>query len=158
LFNDGNKTPNHLKTTGKTGGIYEINAKNLKQTISAMYIIAQEGKGGDSDENDIEAILSVQKKYPKLKEIFLIADNQSNMRDYSLINKIKIPVHVILCRPNKNNINYQYVNLAFKTNGSIHTIDEEISTLKDKINNNKIKIFNNTWYLKDGELLRIKDQ
>ena len=51
------------------------------------------------------------------------------VRDISIFKdflKLHIPVHVIVCGVYNKLVNYQYIDIARKTGGSLHTIDEEI--------------------------------
>lgn len=48
-------------------------------------------------ENDLEALLEAKKYMDDNWELILIADNYSPVRDIELLEKLDIPVHVILC-------------------------------------------------------------
>ena len=98
-----------------------------------MSKVKAKGNGGDPEENDVEAILKGIQKYPDFKNLILIADNNSCMRDYCLVKDIKVPVKVVLCGT-YSGINPQYINLAYKTKGSIHTIEDDISDFYNRTN------------------------
>lgn len=86
----------------------------------------------DSPENNIEAILYAQNNFPDAQEIVLIADNSSTIKDMNLLSKLKKPVHVIACSETYiKNLPFQpdLVKLAKKTNGTIHTNEDDISDL-----------------------------
>lgn len=86
----------------------------------------------DSPENNIEALLYAQKHFPDAQEIVLIADNSSTIKDMSLLSKLKKPVHVIACSETYiKNLAFQpdFVKIAKKTNGTIHTSEDDISDL-----------------------------
>src|SRR5690554_4643938 len=102
-------------------------------------------------------LLEAQKKYPHAKEIILIADNHSPIRDYSLIKDIKVPVRVILCGT-KFNINNQYLNLARKTGGSVHTINEDLTNLIDKAEGETFKFMNKSYIIQNGRVVRNKKE
>jgi hypothetical protein len=55
----------------------------------------------------------------------LIADGRSAVRDMALLKEIKKPVHVILCGISRQ-ILLDYVKIAYETNGTVHTIEEDI--------------------------------
>ena len=156
LFNDGNKKRTNEKIIGETGGIYDFEADSLQGIIDAMYLITQNGKGGDSPENDIEALIYAQNNWPNVKELFLIADNTSNIRDFGLLEELHVPVHVILCRGGFKHSLY-YINLAYKTGGTIHTIDEDVETFDELNENNKMKVFGHMWFLKNGQVTSVFD-
>ncbi len=155
FFNDGDKKKTREKVVGKTGGIYAFKADSLEDVIEVMYEITQRGKGGDWPENDIEALLYAQNYVENVKELFLIADNRSYIRDYSLIDSLKVPVHVILCG-NSFSYNLYYMNLAYRTHGTIHTIDEDIEDFKQLDETQKIKALHQIWYLVDGKITGVK--
>lgn len=125
FFNDGDDKKTEEKTIGNTGGIYGTESKYLSRVINLFYTVMAKGSGGDTPENNIEALLTGQALFPNFKELILIADNKACIKDYRLIDSLKIPVKVILCGT-ENGINPQYINLAYKTKGSIHTIEEDI--------------------------------
>lgn len=126
FFNDGDNTTR--KRIGKTGGIYFEKAENLKKLINLLSKVKIKGNGGDTEENDLEAIIKGIQKFPDFNNVILIADNNSCMRDYCLLHEITVPVKVILCGT-YTGINPQLLNLAYKTNGSIHTIENDIYDL-----------------------------
>ena len=87
------------------------------------------GNGGDCPENNIEALLLAEQKYPYAKNIVMVADNFATTRDMRLVKKLTKPVNVILCGVKDSNVNTAYVNLAFKTKGSVHTIEQSLDEL-----------------------------
>ena len=147
FFNDGNRKKKRQKKIGKTGGIYSTSAHDIKKVAQYFIKIQRRGNGGDSSENDVEALKRAQKKFPDHKNLILVADNRSCMRDFSLFYKIKSPVHIIL-PGNDEVINHQYINLAYKTKGSIHTFDQDILDFSTGEKINKITI-NGTTYFKN---------
>lgn len=154
FFNDGNRTPDHLKKTGKTGGIYMFSTDNMDTLFQRAYTTIMAGDGGDTPENDVEAILAAIKKFDKAKEIILIADNWAAMRDYSLIKLINKPVKVILCGTDYG-INPQYLDLAKETGGSIHTMNEDITTLAKTREGEKIKIGKFNFLIRGGKFVQL---
>jgi len=130
FFNDGDMLPNELKKTGETGGTYYVQTANYHSLKEKMTVAMTKGGGGDQPENNLEAILFGLQKNPDCKEVILIADNWATPRDMALLNKIKVPVHVILC--GSTSLNLEYVKVARKTKGSIHTIEHDLYNL-DKI-------------------------
>ncbi len=144
FFNDGDQTPDNQKIVGKTGGIYSTDNVKIDTILNTALTTISNGYGGDSPENDVEAIISTIKKYPDSENIILIADNLANMRDTSLISLINKPVKVILCGT-KNGVNTQFLQLAFKTKGSIHTIEDDIEDMS-KINDGETFIISGKKY------------
>lgn len=126
FFNDGNNETR--KKIGRTGGIYFEKAENIKKLVNLLNKVKMKGNGGDTEENNLEAIIKGIQKYPDFSEVILIADNNSCIRDFCLIHEINVPVKIILCGTYAG-INPQFLNLAYKTNGSIHTIEDDIYDL-----------------------------
>lgn len=126
FFNDGNKLQKRNKKIGKTGGIYSDKSNNIKRVEKRLDYIAKRGNGGSDDaNNDIEALLFAATKFKDAKELVLIADNSTCMRDYNLIKLLNIPVKVIISNVN-GPVNPQYINLALQTGGSLHTQTDDL--------------------------------
>lgn len=135
LFNDGDSKGTKAKKIGETGGVYYEKADKIDKVIQLYQLVMLKGGGGDGPENDLEAILKAQEKYPAHSEIILIADNNACVRDFDLLELIDEPVRVIICGYNdKSGINPQYVEIARKTGGSLHTIDIDIHNIQVELN------------------------
>lgn len=128
FFQDGDHKPDHIKEIGKTDGIYPVKASNVVEIFEKMQTAMRNGYGGDAEENDIEALLLGAKLNPEAGEVILIADNLANMRDLSLMWKLNRPVHIVLCG-NYGWVNTQYLDLAYFTKGSIHTMEDDLTEL-----------------------------
>ncbi|PKR80501.1 hypothetical protein CW751_08990 [Brumimicrobium salinarum] len=152
LFNDGDRTPNDEKIIGRTGGIYTIKTKDYSQFRDALLRTVSLGNGGDTPENDVEALYKAQRDNPEAEELILIADNLADMRDQKLISKIKKPVRIILCGT-KYRINIQYLNLAFATGGSIHTLKEDLNDLINQSEGDTFEFLGKKYTIKDGEVV-----
>jgi hypothetical protein len=144
FFNDGDNTPDASKITGATGGIYATNSDNLDSVINTATVAMTSGFGGDSPENDVEALLYGIAKYKDCKEIVLIADNWADMRDYSMIRKVNKPVHIIVCGA-VGRINTQYLDLARACGGSVHTMEQDLDNLA-KLNEGEVITIGATKY------------
>ncbi len=133
FFNDGDDKPDNKKKTGSTGGIYYQKCDSFDAVRSLIKSTMEKGNGGDIPENDIEALLKAQDVFPEARCLVLIADNWAPIKDKILINRLHIPVRVVLCGAREYYINLDYLNLALKTNGSLHFIGRDIYDLA-KIN------------------------
>jgi hypothetical protein len=140
LFNDGDAKSTHQKKIGNTGGIYPIVIDSVIDLEKNMIKVMKKGFGGDVPENNLEAIIAGIKKFPKSKEVIMIADNYAPVRDMALLEKIKIPVKVILCGSYNLRYNCDYLNIAKQTKGSLHTMEKDVLNLFD---------------LKEGEIIEI---
>ncbi|MFT6500684.1 MAG: hypothetical protein ACJASQ_000793 [Crocinitomicaceae bacterium] len=143
FFNDGDNRKDSKKKIGEIGGIYQANfAGRVAPTIiEAMY----SGNGGDSQENDVEAVLYAQQSTPAADAILLIADNNSEVRDMALLKDVQKKVHVIICgKPKAIRINY--LDIAQATGGDIIVNGRRI-----KLNNigvgGQVQIVNSTYFL-----------
>ncbi len=151
FFNDGDRKNDAIKKIGITGGTYFCAAKKTEDIIRTMQLTIKNGEGGDAQENVIEAMLYGLKKVKNIEHIILIADNWAPVRDINLLSKINVPVHIILCGVTEGmKIGADYLNIAYKTKGSLHTIEEDISNLI-KTKNNQFYINGNYYELKNGK-------
>lgn len=121
FFNDGDNKQTHQKLIGETGGFYATQGNDIIEAIDMMDICKQKGRGGDFPENDIEAILYAKKTFPDTKEIVLIADNLSKVRDIELLKEVTVPVHIVITHlSNLDDVNLDYLHIALQTGGSVH--------------------------------------
>lgn len=153
-FNDGDTKKDKSKVKGSTGGIYHSEDATLASITEIMMKAMRNGSGGDSPENNVEAIMDGIKTDPNCKEIILIADNWANMRDYSMIADIKKPVRVIICG-NSFGINTQYLDLARVTHGSVHTMEEDLMQLFKLNEGEEIKIGKQVYQIIDGKFVLV---
>jgi len=150
FFNDGDDKK-YNKILGRTGGIYYTDARNLDQVIGLMQTVKRNGDGGDIPENDIEALLHGTSWFTGFDEIILIADNNSPIRDFALLDQLTQPIRVIVCGV-YDGINPQYMNLAYKTKGSIHTIERDIFDLISRMDGGIVTINNIAYQLNSEDL------
>ncbi|HYG16412.1 MAG TPA: hypothetical protein VEC12_11715 [Bacteroidia bacterium] len=123
FFNDGDGKSEFDKKVGEAGGLYFADGAKTNKVVSAFNTSMRRGMGGEIPENDIEAIIKSIDAYPDAEVVILVADN-SPFRDFELIEQIKVPVHIIL-QGAEWGINPQYVNLAYLTGGSLHTLKKD---------------------------------
>ena len=158
FFNDGNGFKKIDKPIGKTGGLYftenNFGYSHLMKTITKA--IVNGNCNHDLPENDIEAIIGGLQKFPDSKSIILIADNNASPRDIKLIKKLDVPIKVILCGTNNRLINEDYLDLAYKTKGSIHTIEEDLTELLDLKEGSSFEFFGATYHIKEGRVILVK--
>jgi hypothetical protein len=153
FFNDGDNKRDEIKKIGATGGVYFCTAKTLEQLIASMDLTIKNGQGGDAPENVIEAILYGLKKNKNVENIVLIADNWARVRDMVLLPRVKIPVRILLCGVTEGmEINTDYLNIAYKTKGSIHTIEQDITDLIQQTSGKKFNINGVDYIIKNGSV------
>ncbi|OYT11822.1 MAG: hypothetical protein B6I18_02865, partial [Bacteroidetes bacterium 4572_112] len=156
FFNDGDGIDDDKKIIGETGGVYFAQARHMDRLIKTFYLVGKKGKGGDDPENDIEALIRGMNRFEDFDELILIADNNSCIRDFRLIANLGVKVNIIACGT-KYGLNPQYVNLAYLTGGSIHSMKEEINHLSQKVSDNELKLKQLKYELNKEQLFIIKD-
>jgi len=134
VFNDGDGKPTSEKRNGFTGGIYSSKLTNIDSVVNLMEMVAKKGTGGDYPENYIEALLTAQRSNSNLDTLILIADNRACIRDYKLLDSLKLPVIVILNEIDEDDriVNYQYVNLVAENGGRIVFMNNSINDIRFK--------------------------
>ncbi len=153
FFNDGDRKRDEEKKIGATGGIYHCKAKTVDDLIKTMELTIKKGQGGDAPENVIEAILYGISKSGKVSDIVLIADNWAKVRDIKLLARVKVPVRVVLCGVYDGmEINEDYLNIAYKTKGSVHTIEQDITELMHQGSGKKFNINGVDYIIKNGSV------
>ncbi|RMG63185.1 MAG: hypothetical protein D6722_17805 [Bacteroidetes bacterium] len=128
FFNDGNHKKEWQKKVGRTGGVYRAKSRELEEIVSTMEYVMHKGDGGDPAENDLEALLTGLQYLDGFRDVILIADNKSDIRDMELLSEINRPIHIILCDV-KGELHPHYQALARATGGSIHTLEADLDRL-----------------------------
>lgn len=154
FFNDGNRTLDHQKIIGNTGGIYDTRSAKFEDIQQLAIKTMQNGSGGDAAENDIESLLKGIALCPECKDIILIADNWAPIKDIELMSKIKKPVKIVLCGADYG-INPQYLDLARTTGGSVHTMRDDLTELVKLNEGQEFTVRGQTFRIVDGNFVRI---
>jgi len=157
FFNDGDQKDELEKEIGKAGGIYYCPDCDVESLTDTMISAMVGGYGGRCPENDLEAVIRSANEMPKFKELILIADNNSPVRDIELLNKVKVPVRIILCGVN-DRVSFEYLKIAYRTKGSVHTIEEDITSIALLKEGEKILIGGRGYKLVNGEFILVSGQ
>lgn len=155
FFNDGDNMLDQLKITGRVGGIYYVKTDSFETVKRTLVHAKNNGDGGDGPENNIEAILHGIKQNPRIKSVILIADNNATPRDLELLNKVRVPIRVILCG-SSNGVNPKYLNMVRENGGSIHTIENDLTNLSKLKDGEKLELEGRTYILKGGKFEILK--
>lgn len=123
LFTDGE--PGKKGKMGNFGGVYYSEASDLKSVIKLMRNSWNKNFRNSIEENNIEGLFKGATHFPNHDELIMIADNRSCMKDYCLCELVNSPVRIVLCGT-EDGINPQYVNLAYRLNGSLHTLESDM--------------------------------
>lgn len=129
FFNDGDGLQDAEKVIGRTGGIYYMPDKGLDSLRNLIAKVSARGSGGDCPENNMEALITGSGLAKPFKSLVMIADNNAPVKDIALLSRFKTPVHIILCGVANGEVHTDYLNIARKTGGSVHTIEEDITGL-----------------------------
>jgi hypothetical protein len=156
LFNDGDNIPDEKKKIGSTGGIYYSSAKGVDSLDFFMSRVQAAGSGGDGPENNMEALIKGIKMASPFTDLVMIADNNAPVKDISLLSAFNVPVHIILCGADNGFIEKDYLKIARKTKGSIHTIEEDITNLSKLSEGKEITISGIRLRIMGGEFVEIR--
>jgi hypothetical protein len=152
FFNDGNNTKDERKVIGKTGGIYYCPFCPYNQLVDTLRQVRLRGEGGDAQENDLEAMIHAVDNSANYSDVIVIIDNLSPVRDISLLSNLNRPVRIILCGDKP--INEEYINIAYQTDGSIHTMKEDIFDINSRRNGVRLQIGTDLYILTRGRFVR----
>lgn len=150
FFNDGDDMPDKDKQIGRTGGIYYKTCNTYAEVEDLMESTMEKGGGGDYPENNIEALLKGERVFPSAEFQVMIADNWAAIKDKVLWGQLTKPVRIIVCGANEFNVNIDYLNLARKTNGSVHLMESDLYNLSGIKEGEILKVGKNTFVVKNG--------
>ena len=150
FFNDGDNTDGRKKM-GEVGGIYTKIAEDYEDIEELALKCMRAGNGGDTPENNIEALLSAIKDCPECGEFVMVADNYANPRDMKLASQVTKPARIIVCGGG-DAINPNYLQLARITGGSVHTLKEDLTDLTDKAEGSRFMFQGMEYEIRGGEI------
>ncbi len=156
FFNDGDAKTDAEKVIGKTGGIYKIVTADYNEVLKTIEKAMVNGSGGDAPENNIEALLAAERNCVSCDSVVMIADNWAPVKDISLLGSIKKPIKVVLCGV-YDKIHTDYLNIARKTGGSLHLMEQDIYELSKMKEGELIEIKGTKYRITDG-LFKIVDE
>jgi hypothetical protein len=119
-----------------------------------MSRVTAAGGGGDCPENNMEALIKGIGIANPYQELVLIADNHAPVKDIELLNQFHAPVHIILCGVDEW-VLVDYLLIAWKTKGSVHTIEQDITHIASMMEGEEVRINNHTYRIMGGEFVRI---
>ncbi len=156
FFNDDEEKSNDQSAKMDTSGIWSIESFKADKIFDKIIYSMNHGQ---HYENDLEAIFYAVKKYPaNIRNIVLIADNWEDPCDMQLLPKLKelkIPVRIIICGVNSV-LNTKYLDIAYATNGSIHTMEEDLTEMGKLNEGKKFKIAGINFRLVNGRFVESK--
>jgi hypothetical protein len=156
FFNDGDNKPHKSKELGRAGGIYHTPATDVNKVVDLALLTMNKGHGGDSPENNIEALLTGIAKCPDCENIVMIADNWADVRDIALLSQIRKPIKIIVCGAKNGSINTEYFQIARATKGSIHLLDKDIYDLNKFTEGQTLKIGKHIFKVQNGVFVQVR--
>lgn len=155
FFNDGDNKPDSQKRIGATGGIYYLPSTGIDSLFATIVNVSSAGWGGDCPENNMEALIKGVKMAKPYKELVMIADNNAPVKDLQLLSSFTAPVHIILCGVYDDNVLTDYMNIALKTKGSIHTMEQDLTALASMLEGQEIRVGKSIYRIMGGEFVRV---
>lgn len=158
FFNDGDDKEDELKRPGKTGGVYYVKPKTYKELVDFAAMVAAKGSGGDTPENNIEALMKALQLAGDYDEVVMVADSHAGINDMELLDKVTKPVRIILCGiENHQFVEPDYLLLAWKSKGSIHSIEKDIDTIAKMMDGKTITLFGKGYRLLNGRFIPVSN-
>lgn len=161
FFSDENDNGNGQKAgIGKAGGLYTFQGKmsDFESVLKIMQkSINHDGANLSTPENDLEAALAGQRILSKTDQLVLIVDNFSPVRDIELLTKLKVPVHIVVCGTARCSqwkiINEQYLNIAYQTGGSVHSIEKDLLDLGKQQEGSSLYFAGAEYVVQNGQII-----
>lgn len=132
FFTDCDSLGQQTYPGGPPGRMFVARGHNVVNSLPVLLNAARNTvRNGDDAENDIEALLFAQKEFPQANHLILVADNISKVKGLALLNKVRKPVHVVLCGTTGSDtaLAFQpdYYAIASRTRGSLHTLEDDLN-------------------------------
>lgn len=155
LFNGFNyKDP---ETTGHSRrGIFHVPENNVEGFFTTIDKIVNFSCRGSRLENVVEALILGAKGKSADEDLLFIADNYSDVSDLEKLDQLTVPVHVLLTA-SEYGVNENYLEIAYRTGGSIHTKQEDISAerLKALQDGDRLEIGKHQYRFMMGRFLKV---
>ncbi|MCH2224548.1 MAG: hypothetical protein MK066_07235 [Crocinitomicaceae bacterium] len=156
FFNDGDNKADRDKVIGETGGIYHEPINDFVALQNLMTKVKSNGYGGDCPENNMEALIKGVDQAKPYKELVMIVDNNAPVKDLRLLKNFDRPVHIILCGA-RDFVLVDYLLIAWKTKGSIHTIERDIDKIASMSEGETIDIQGLTYKIMGGKFVKLDE-
>jgi len=156
FFNDDEENSNTQTNSFDSTGIWTIESSNADKVIAMAFKAMEKG---NHIENDLEAVCYAIKKYPENKNnVVLIADNWENPCDMKLVEFLKqqkVPLKIVVCGV-QDRMNTLYLDLAYATGGSVHTMEEDLTNIAQMGNGKTFKLNGLTFMMSAGKFIQIE--
>lgn len=152
FFNDGDGMRDKKKRIGEVGGIYHTQTRSMEELTAFIMEVMRKGDGDDTPENNLEATIEAARNCNDC-ELVMIADNYATPRDLRLVEELDRPIRIILCGASPY-LNTAYLQLAYSTGGSVHTLFQDITNLKGLANGSTIDFGIFRYRLNNGRFVK----
>lgn len=157
FFNDDEENSNSQIKSFDSTGIWTIESSNADKVIQLAFKAMEKG---NHIENDLEAVCYAIKKYPENKNnVVLIADNWEDPCDMKLVEFLKqqkVPLKIVVCGV-KDRMNTLYLDLAYATGGSVHTMEEDLTNIAQLGNGKTFKLNGMKFMMSAGKFIQIEN-
>ena len=129
LFNGFQNNSKKSETDHHKRGIYNVSKNDVEGFCNTIDKFVNFSCSGNRLENVVEALIIGAENKPENEELLFIADNFSDVSDLHKLDELTVPVRVLLT-DSEYGINEHYLEIAYKTGGSVHTVFEDIPSKK----------------------------
>jgi hypothetical protein len=156
LFNGFQNDSKPSSSGNDRRGIFFVPNNDVAGFCNTVDKIVNFSCGGNRLENVVEAlILGAKDKSPE-EELLFIADNYSDVSDLNKLQELHVPVRVLLTA-SEYGVNEHYLEIAYRTGGSIHTIHEDIPSghLQDLEDGEQLQVGKYTYQFFKGRFMKV---
>lgn len=141
------------QTNGTMPGKFFVSHRRDVSSVLPLLLAAARNTTAnqDRDENVAEALLFAQRQFPQAQTLVLVADGRSGIKDTNRLAGLTKPIAVVQCGPpDEPALAFQpaYWQLARQTNGSLHTLEDDLRNPK--------AVPENTWVRVGGQYYRFR--
>ena len=130
FFTDCDSLGRETRSGGPAGQLFITQKLNGNEVLPLLLLAARNTiNNRDEAENNIEALLAAQQRFPDARHLILLADNGSTVKDMHRLSELGKPVHVVLCGTTFDSAQAfqpDYRLIASRTNGSLHTLEDDL--------------------------------
>lgn len=129
FFTDCDSLGQETKPGGLKGKMFVTRERDTNKVLPLLLEASRNTLNNKEEaENSIEALIEAQLRFPEAKQLVLIADNSSGVKDLHRLHEVKKPVRVVICGTvldSKQAFQSDFYEIARQTNGSLHTIEDD---------------------------------
>ncbi|MGA0559916.1 hypothetical protein ACO2Q8_24860 [Larkinella sp. VNQ87] len=131
FFTDCDSLGQETRPGGRPGQMFVSAERDPTRVLPVLLEVARNTRNNAHEaENDIEALLFAQQRFPEAEHLILVADIDNPVKDMALLDQVRKPVHVVLCGRDWDStqaFHPDYFTIARQTRGSLHTLTDDIA-------------------------------